>query len=256
MSAPGLLAILGRSGSLRGAGHGLACRALGAGAGAGAGAPPPGAPPSRRGLRALAFLPDSTATASVLGASAAAFSVPGRFLAGAPLSAAAAAAAAAVKAVSYTELVVGVPKESHAGERRVALTPAGAAALLKAGFRGVVVEAGAGAAANFSDAEYVAAGARVVSSNEAFAADVVLKVRPPDAGAEAPLFKEGARLLSFLWPAQNPELVKALAAKKMTVLGMDCVPRTLSRAQTFDALSSMVSLFCQPCLHSNNANLT
>jgi NAD(P) transhydrogenase len=243
----GLLALLGRSGGLRGAVPSLACRALGAGAGAGA--PPPGAPPPRRGLRALAFLPDSTASASVLGASAAAFSAPGRFLAGAPLSAA--AAAAAVKAVSYTELVVGVPKESHAGERRVALTPAGAAALLKAGFRGVAVEAGAGAAANFSDAEYAAAGARVVSSNEAFAADVVLKVRPPDAGAEAPLFKEGARLLSFLWPAQNPELVKALAAKKMTVLGMDCVPRTLSRAQTFDALSSMVRSLLDKyeCLH-------
>ena len=70
-----------------------------------------------------------------------------------------------------------MPTESHAGERRVALTPAGAAALLKAGFRAVAVEAGAGAAANFSDAEYAAAGAAVVSGKEAFAADVVLKVR-------------------------------------------------------------------------------
>jgi hypothetical protein len=135
-----------------------------------------------------------------------------------------------------------VPKESYLDERRVALTPAGVASLVQAGFKQVTVERGAGAAANFSDADYEAAGATLGSTGDAFGQDIVLKVRPPDARAEVGLFKEGGRLVSFIHPAQNAELVAALAARRMTVLGMDCVPRTLSRAQTYDALSSMANI--------------
>lgn len=141
----------------------------------------------------------------------------------------------------YSQLTVGVPKETAASEQRVALTPAGVAALLKAGFGAVHVQAGAGAGAMFPDDAYKAAGATIVDAKAALAQDVVLKVRPPS-DAEVPLFKEGGQLVSFLYPAQNKGLVDALAARKMTVLAMDQIPRTLSRAQTYDALSSMANI--------------
>ncbi|KAL4423593.1 hypothetical protein ABPG77_004633 [Micractinium sp. CCAP 211/92] len=151
-------------------------------------------------------------------------------------------ASSAAAGVPYTQLSVGVPRETYENERRVALTPAGVAALRKAGFKSVVVESGAGKLASFSDEEYVAAGATIGSTSDAFGQDIVLKVRAPDADNEVGLFKEGGRLVSILQPAQNKALVDALAAKKMTVLGMDCIPRTLSRAQTFDVLSSMANI--------------
>lgn len=135
-----------------------------------------------------------------------------------------------------------MPKESFENERRVALTPAGVAALRKAGFKEVIVESGAGALATFSDEDYVAAGATIGSTSDAFAQDIVLKIRPPSVGNEVDLLKDGSRLISFIQPAQNAELVARLQAKKLTVLGMDCIPRTLSRAQTFDALSSMANI--------------
>ncbi len=124
----------------------------------------------------------------------------------------------------------------------MALTPAGVEALCKAGFKGVVVESGAGVASDFSDEMYIAAGATIGGTSDAFSADLVLKVRPPSADKEVGFFKEGGRLISFVYPAQNKDLVEAMKAKKMTVLGMDCIPRTLSRAQTFDALSSMANI--------------
>lgn len=149
----------------------------------------------------------------------------------------------------YAQLTVGVPKETTASEQRVALTPAGVAALLKAGFRAVHVQSGAGAGAMFPDDAYTAAGATIVDGKAAMAQDVVLKVRPPS-DAEVPLFKEGGQLVSFLYPAQNKGLVDALAARKLTVLAMDQIPRTLSRAQTYDALSSMANIAgaCCPAL--------
>lgn len=146
------------------------------------------------------------------------------------------------KPISYSELTIGVPKETFEGERRVALTPAGVQALRKAGFKAVIVESGAGASANFSDADYEAAGATMGGTKDAFSQDIILKVRPPDAAKEVDLFKPGSRLISFLYPAQNKALVEKLQSKNMTVLGMDCIPRTLSRAQTFDALSSMANI--------------
>jgi NAD(P) transhydrogenase subunit alpha len=138
-------------------------------------------------------------------------------------------------------LQIGVPKEIFPGEKRVATVPEVVEKLVKQGFR-VAVEAGAGDAAQISDDAYRAAGAQVVADRAALwaASDIVFKVRAPDAG-EIALLREGALLVSFIWPAQNPELLKQLAARKATVLAMDSVPR-ISRAQKLDALSSMANI--------------
>jgi NAD(P) transhydrogenase subunit alpha len=137
--------------------------------------------------------------------------------------------------------VIGVPKETAAGEKRVATVPEVVEKLVKLGFK-VVVQSGAGDAANFSDDTYRAAGAGIAgSAAELWAAsDIVFKVRAPGA-EEVGLLREGGVLVSFIWPAQNPELLKQLAAKKATVLAMDSVPR-ISRAQKLDALSSMANI--------------
>jgi NAD(P) transhydrogenase subunit alpha len=142
---------------------------------------------------------------------------------------------------------VGIPKEVFAGERRVATTPETAKRLQKLGFE-VLVERGAGAKADFSDDLYTAAGCTIIDGPAALwaEADIVIKVREPmlhpELGMhEAELLREGQRLISFIWPAQNEELVKRLAARKATVIGMDTVPR-ISRAQKCDALSSMANI--------------
>jgi NAD(P) transhydrogenase subunit alpha len=137
--------------------------------------------------------------------------------------------------------VIGVPRETASGEKRVATVPEVVERLIKLGFR-VVVESGAGIGANFSDEEYRAAGAEIVDSATALwaASDIVFKVRGPSE-EELALMREGGTLVSFIWPAQNPELLQRLAAKKATVLAMDSVPR-ISRAQKLDALSSMANI--------------
>ena len=137
--------------------------------------------------------------------------------------------------------VIGVPKETAAGEKRVATVPEIVEKLIKLGFR-VAVQSGAGHHANFSDDAYRSAGAELVDSAAGLwaAADIVFKVRAPSE-EEVRLLREGTTLISFIWPAQNPELLKALAAKKATVLAMDSVPR-ISRAQKLDALSSMANI--------------
>jgi NAD(P) transhydrogenase subunit alpha len=144
-------------------------------------------------------------------------------------------------------LIIGIPKEVDPREKRVAATPASIARLRKLGCE-VVVESGAGADAGFEDAAYAEAGARVVPSAEDVyrEAEVVTKVRPPmarpdDAGHEADLLRSGQSLISFLWPAQNKELVDRLAARKATVLAMDAVPR-ITRAQKLDALSATANI--------------
>ena len=136
-------------------------------------------------------------------------------------------------------MLVGIPRESLAGETRVAATPNTVEQLKKLGFD-VVVESGAGALASFDDAAYVAAGASVAASADIWQADIIYKVNAPS-DAEIGLIKEGATLVSFLWPAQNPELVAKLSTKKINVLAMDMVPR-ISRAQSLDALSSMANI--------------
>src|SRR5690349_16223395 len=134
--------------------------------------------------------------------------------------------------------VIGVPKETFPGEKRVATVPEVVPKLAKLGFR-VIAQAGAGEAANFDDEAYRAAGAGVVPTAADLwtQADIVFKVRPPTA-AEVGLMREGGTLIGFVWPAQNPELMQALAAKKATVLAIDSLPRQLSRAQKMDALTS------------------
>jgi NAD(P) transhydrogenase subunit alpha len=139
-------------------------------------------------------------------------------------------------------LTIGIPRELFAGEKRVASVPDVVEKLIKLGFA-VRVEADAGAAANFSDEVYQSAGATIAgSAAELWAgSDLVFKVRAPTA-EEIALMKPGTTLISFIWPAQNPELLQQLAARKVTVLAMDCLPRTLSRAQKMDSLTSMASI--------------
>jgi NAD(P) transhydrogenase subunit alpha len=139
-------------------------------------------------------------------------------------------------------LLIGVPKETAAGEKRVATVPDVVEKLVKLGFS-VAVESGAGDAANFADDTYRAAGAEVLpSAAELWAkSDIVFKVRAPSP-AEVGLMREGGTLISFIWPAQNPELMQQLAQRKATVLAIDALPRQLSRAQKMDALTSMAGI--------------
>ncbi|OAN53706.1 NAD(P) transhydrogenase subunit alpha [Paramagnetospirillum marisnigri] len=138
--------------------------------------------------------------------------------------------------------IIGIPKEIFANEKRVASVPDVVEKLVKLGFS-VVVESGAGALANFDDESYTAAGASIAASAADLwnGADIVFKVRAPTLD-EVALMKEGTTLISFIWPAQNPELMEALKARKVTALAMDCLPRQLSRAQKMDALSSMAGI--------------
>ena len=138
-------------------------------------------------------------------------------------------------------LLIGVPRERFPGERRVATVPDVAAKLIKQGFR-VAIEAGAGEAAQISDDAYRASGVDIVADREKLwsMSDIVFKVRAPGPD-EVGLLREGATLVSFIWPAQNPDLLQVLAARKVTVLAMDSVPR-ISRAQKLDALSSMANI--------------
>jgi NAD(P) transhydrogenase subunit alpha len=137
---------------------------------------------------------------------------------------------------------IGVPREIFPGEKRVATVPEVVEKLIKLGFK-VVVESGAGDLANCADDTYRAAGAEVVEGAPALwaASDIVFKVREPSAD-EVDLMHEGQTLISFIWPAQNPELMQQLAAKKVTVLAIDALPRMLSRAQKMDALTSQAGV--------------
>ncbi len=136
---------------------------------------------------------------------------------------------------------IGVPKEIYAGERRVATTPDVVAQLTKLGFD-VAVESGAGTESSYSDEAYREAGCDVVASADDLWAnsDIVMKVRAPEEDEAARLRSDQA-LISFLWPAQNPELLKTLTDTGATVMAMDSVPR-ISRAQKVDALSSMANI--------------
>jgi len=136
---------------------------------------------------------------------------------------------------------IGVPREIHAGEQRVATTPDVAAQLIKLGFD-VAVEADAGAAANYSDSSYQDAGCELVAAAGDIWSncDLILKVRAPE-GGESDNLRPDQTLICFLWPAQNPDLLQQLTDSGATAMSMDSVPR-ISRAQKMDALSSMANI--------------
>ncbi|KJY72564.1 NAD(P) transhydrogenase subunit alpha [Vibrio coralliilyticus] len=134
---------------------------------------------------------------------------------------------------------IGVPKEILAGETRVAASPKSVEQLLKLGFD-VNVESSAGELASFDDSSFQSSGASIVTKEEVWQSDLILKVNAPS-DDEIALIKEGATLVSFIWPAQNPELMEKLSGKNINVMAMDSVPR-ISRAQALDALSSMANI--------------
>ncbi|MEI2730505.1 MAG: Re/Si-specific NAD(P)(+) transhydrogenase subunit alpha [Dermatophilaceae bacterium] len=136
-------------------------------------------------------------------------------------------------------MLIGVPRESRAGERRVAATPKTVEQMKKLGLD-VVIESGAGYAASFEDDAYAAAGATIGSSEQVWAADLVAKINAPDA-EEISRMRKGAALVSLAAPALNPRLLEQLAAQGVNALAMDAVPR-ISRAQALDVLSSMANI--------------
>src|SRR5688572_8534482 len=142
---------------------------------------------------------------------------------------------------------IGVPREIHEGEKRVATTPEVAEQLRLLGFE-VAIESRAGKEARFSDDAYREAGVTIITSARELweRSDIILKVRPPETHPElcideTDLLKPGKLLISFIYPALNPALLQKLAATGATVLAMDSVPR-ISRAQKMDALSSMANI--------------
>lgn len=131
---------------------------------------------------------------------------------------------------------IGVPRETRAGERLVAASPASVEKLIKLGYE-VAVEAGAGTQASFLDEQYEAAGAVLVDAADAWGADVVTCVNAPKP-AQIKLLREGATLVATMAPQSNEKLVASLAKKGVTALALDAVPR-ISRAQSIDVLSTM-----------------
>jgi H+-translocating NAD(P) transhydrogenase subunit alpha len=136
---------------------------------------------------------------------------------------------------------IGIPREIHEGERRVAATPQTILKLKKLGFD-VIVQSGAGEAIDALDAEYQEAGASIVADAPELwsSSEVVMKVRPPGAG-EVELMREGGWLVGFLWPGQNREIIDRMAKKKATIFAMDSIPR-ITRAQKMDTLSAMANI--------------
>lgn len=134
---------------------------------------------------------------------------------------------------------IGIPGEVQENENRVAATPDTVGKLQKLGFD-VVVEQGAGVKASFEDEAFTQAGAQIVDRDDVWNSDIILKVNAPVDG-EIALLKDGATLASFIWPAQNEELMNKLSQRNVNILAMDSVPR-LSRSQSLDALSSMANI--------------
>ena len=146
---------------------------------------------------------------------------------------------APVSTTPYANLTIGVVRETYPNERRVAITPQNAALLLKKGFARVLVERGAGAEAQFTDQAYEKAGVTLREAKTVWAeSDIIMKVRAPSFEgqiSEVDQLREGATLISFIYPLQNKKIVEKLASRGTTSFAMDMIPR-ISRAQTFDAL--------------------
>ncbi|HEY2265673.1 MAG TPA: NAD(P)(+) transhydrogenase (Re/Si-specific) subunit alpha, partial [Streptosporangiaceae bacterium] len=136
-------------------------------------------------------------------------------------------------------MLIGVTHETRPGETRVAATPTTVRQLTGLGYD-VVVESGAGVLSSFADDAYAGAGARIGEAEEAWGADVVLRVNGPSV-EEVTRLRPGAYVAGLMAPAQSPELLAALADRGVTALAMDAVPR-ISRAQSLDVLSSMANI--------------
>ena len=137
-------------------------------------------------------------------------------------------------------MIVSVPRENHPGERRVALIPASVAPLAKAGME-VLVEAGAGLSAGYSDQQYLEKGAKIASSRaEVFAADILLQVRAAGAGhqtgqADLELYRRGQVVIGMCDPLGSPQSAKELADRGVTLFALELLPR-ITRAQSMDVL--------------------
>lgn len=136
-------------------------------------------------------------------------------------------------------MIIGIPKECLVGENRVAASPNSVSQLQKLGFK-IAIESGAGALASFKDEMYIASGAQIADNTEVWNSDIIYKINAPNS-EEIIKMKEGTTLVSFIYPAQNSELLAELSSKKINVLAIDMVPR-ISRAQSLDALSSMANI--------------
>jgi H+-translocating NAD(P) transhydrogenase subunit alpha len=136
-------------------------------------------------------------------------------------------------------VLMGVPRKTRVRETRVAATPATVTKLCAPGYD-VVVEAGARAASSFPDEAYVEAGASVETAADAWQSDVVLRINAPTL-EELPRLQDGATLISLLSPALDPDFVDALAARPITALARDAIPR-IGRAQSMDLMSSMANI--------------
>ncbi len=141
-------------------------------------------------------------------------------------------------------MIIGVPLETLAGERRVAATPETVKKLRERGHE-LKIETGAGLGSSIRDRDFLAAGGEIVSGDEAWGAELVLKVQRPGAiaggGHEVDRLRESAVLVSMLYPHEDPETVSRLAARKVSALALEAVPR-ITRAQKMDVLSSMANL--------------
>ncbi|MBT6957033.1 MAG: Re/Si-specific NAD(P)(+) transhydrogenase subunit alpha [Opitutae bacterium] len=138
-------------------------------------------------------------------------------------------------------MFIGIPKETHPGERRVSAAPENVVKFVKLGYQ-VLVQSGAGVDARFPDSLYKDAGATMIADAEDLwnQSDIILKIRAPKE-SEIPLIREGLTLISFIQPAQNQDLIDKLRDRNANVIAMDCIPR-ISRAQSMDALSSMANI--------------
>ncbi|QJC35496.1 Re/Si-specific NAD(P)(+) transhydrogenase subunit alpha [Enterobacteriaceae endosymbiont of Donacia proxima] len=136
-------------------------------------------------------------------------------------------------------MIIGIPKEKYFEEKRVAMTPLNIKKLIKLGFR-IYIEKGAGNLSYFNDQDYENNGARIVENKEVWDANIIIKIHPINE-EESKLIKNNSILISFIWPYQNKILLNILAKKNITTIAMDTIPR-ISRAQAFDALSSMNNL--------------
>ena len=136
-------------------------------------------------------------------------------------------------------MIIGIPSESTDRETRIAMSPSVSKLLISKGFE-VLIEKGAGLQSHFLDLEYESAGAKIVSKDEAYSADIIAKINPPNS-KEIKLLKNGSVLISLMFAITNPDLIKNCATQGLSAFSLDAIPRT-SLAQSMDVLSSQANL--------------